>query len=72
MQFGRGDDAPLVEKTLSPAHQKRLPPVHFGAPATHMPAVMYYPGALPYLPAVTAPTVGEYSNSPGITNFTGE
>jgi hypothetical protein len=33
----------LVEKTLSPAHQKGLPSAHFGAPVTLMPAVMYYP-----------------------------
>jgi hypothetical protein len=42
-------DLPLVEKTLSLAHQKGLPPAHFGvpahfgAPATLMPAVMSYP-----------------------------
>jgi hypothetical protein len=33
----------LVEKTLSPAHQKGLRLAHFGAPATLMPAVMSYP-----------------------------
>jgi hypothetical protein len=36
-------DLPLVEKTLSPTHQKGLPLAHFGAPAILMPAVMSYP-----------------------------
>jgi hypothetical protein len=37
----------VVEKTLSPAHQKGLPPVHFGALATLMPVVMSYPWRIP-------------------------
>jgi hypothetical protein len=32
----------LVEKSLPPAHQKQLPPVHFDSPATITPAVTAY------------------------------
>jgi hypothetical protein len=33
----------LVEKTLPLAHQKELPPAHFGAPATLISAIISYP-----------------------------
>jgi hypothetical protein len=38
-----GEEMTVVEKTLSPAHQKGLPLAHLGAPVTLMPAVMSYP-----------------------------
>jgi hypothetical protein len=59
----------LVEKNLPPAHQKRLPPTHFSAPATLMPAVIIIPGAFFCSSAVTYSTAGEYLKFAGDNIF---